>query len=316
MRTITHANLIAAIPGMLGFVPADSILVIGVNGDKIAMTARHDISGVDGMAAYLAAVMQTHSVPTAVVIAITEDENIGTAAVRTMSNALMRHGIETDRRLVVARCDQPAPYRDLITGDTGTSGDYRESPVSANRILTGQPVAQSREAMRESLATTDPIDSTNVELQPELAAKAIVSAIVNWPTEIPGLAFRLLEGEPTVAPLLVDQFGERESACLVIRRLPLQLFGRVEFERAVVVHDSGRDDLAGPTRLIREGISPAGRVRRGRHLGAVRRRHPVPRCRRGGRRCEDRCHSQRGSNGGHANGISIHTKSCLHIHFG
>ncbi|ASR05639.1 DUF4192 domain-containing protein [Gordonia rubripertincta] len=185
LRTITHANLIAAIPGLLGFVPADSILVIGVNGDKIAMTARHDISGVDSMADYLAEVMQTHSVPTAVVIAITEDENIATAAVRTMSDALMRHGIETDRRLIVARCDEPSTYRDLITGDTGTSGDYRESPASANRILTGQPVAQSRGAMRESLATTDPIDTTNVELQPELAAKAIVSAIVNWPTEIP-----------------------------------------------------------------------------------------------------------------------------------
>lgn len=185
-RTITTADLIAAIPGLLGFVPAESILVIGISGSKIAMTARHDISGVAEVADYLAEVLHTHDVPTAVVVAITENDETGPAAVRTMSNALMSYGIETDRRVVVTRCDQPAPYRDLITGETGISSDYRESPTSANLVLTGQPVAHTREAMRDSIAAaTDPIDTEDVELQSELAAKAIVSAMVHWPTEVP-----------------------------------------------------------------------------------------------------------------------------------
>ncbi|MED5804002.1 DUF4192 family protein [Gordonia sp. Z-3] len=95
-------------------------------------------------------------------------------------------GIETNYQIVVTRCDQPAPYRDLITGETGISDDYRDSAVSASRAMKGQAIAQNRDDLRARLATTDPASTTEgVELQPELAAKAVVSAMVHWPTEVP-----------------------------------------------------------------------------------------------------------------------------------
>ena len=184
-RIITNADLIAALPGLLGFVPAESIMVIGTTGNKIDMTARHDIADTDNIADYLADVLHTHHVPTAIVIAITEDNDIADTAVHTISDSLLRHGIETNRRLVVARCDQPATYRDLITGNTGISSDYRDSPASLNRVIDGQPIAHNRDSMRASLATTDPIDTHGVQIHPEQAAKAIVSAMVHWPTDIP-----------------------------------------------------------------------------------------------------------------------------------
>lgn len=190
-RIITTADLIAAIPGLLGFVPADSIVVIGITereaGLQTGMTARHDIAATDeGFADHLAEIIDTHRIPRAAVIAITADDEIGDTAVRRMSDALMRYGIETDHRAVVTRCDQPAPYRDLITGDTGITADYRDSFASVSRVMNGQPIQQNRDELRASIAaTTDPINTEGVELQPERAAKAVVSAMVHWPTEVP-----------------------------------------------------------------------------------------------------------------------------------
>ena len=185
-RIITTPDLIAAIPGLIGFVPTESILLIGITAEKVQIAARHDITGAAEVADYITEVLHTNKIPTAIVVAITTDDETGDAAVRVMSDALMARGIETDRRIVVARCDQPAPYRDLITGDTGTSSDYRDSPASVGRITDGDPVAHSRDELRATLATTEPaINTEGIELHPELAAKAIVSAIVHWPTEVP-----------------------------------------------------------------------------------------------------------------------------------
>ncbi|MDY6810284.1 MAG: DUF4192 domain-containing protein [Actinomycetota bacterium] len=190
-RIITTADLISAIPGLLGFVPADSIVVVGITDHEtslqIGMTARHDIAATDArFADYLAEIVNTHRIPRAAVIAITADDEIGDAAVRLMSDALTSYGIETDHRAVVTRCDQPAPYRDLITGDTGITADYRDSFASVSRVMNGQPIQQNRDELRTAIATlTDSIDTEGVELQPELAAKAVVEAIVNWPTEVP-----------------------------------------------------------------------------------------------------------------------------------
>ena len=189
-RILTTADVIAAIPGLIGFVPAESIVVVGITeherGLQIGMTARHDIAGADqGFADYLAEVVYTHGLPRAAVIAITADDTAGDTAVRIMSGALMGYGIETDHRAVVARCDQPTPYRDLITGDTGISGDYRDSFASARRVMSGQSIEATRDELRTSIATlTDPIDTEGIEIQPALAAKAVVEAVVNWPTDI------------------------------------------------------------------------------------------------------------------------------------
>ncbi|MDH3026230.1 DUF4192 domain-containing protein (plasmid) [Gordonia amicalis] len=191
-RILTTADVIAAIPGLLGFVPADSLVVIGISdherGLKIGITGRHDIAAADAnFANYFANILNTHNTPRAAVIAITPDDETGGAAVRLMSDALTSYGIETDHRAVVTRCDQPAPYRDLITGDTGISGDYRDSFASTRRVMDGQPIQEQRSDLRASIAaTTEPaLDTTGVELQPDVAAKAVVSAMVNWPTEIP-----------------------------------------------------------------------------------------------------------------------------------
>lgn len=184
-RTLTTEALIGAIPGLLGFVPADSIVVVGMSGGALGTVARHDIAGTAEVADYLAEVFRTNNIATVGVIAISRNDEVAEAAVRTMSDALMRHGIETDRRIMVARCDQPAAYHDLITGEIGVSDDYRNSFASAARVAAGAPIAATRDAIRATLATTEPITTHGVELQPELAAKAVVSAMVHWPTEVP-----------------------------------------------------------------------------------------------------------------------------------
>lgn len=181
-RTLTTEALIAAIPGLIGFVPAESIVVIGA---ELAVTCRHDIAETAVAAEIIAEALRTNNIPSASVVAISENIEVADAAAGTMGDTLVRHGIETDRRIIVARCDQPAAYHDLITGEIGVSDDYRDSFATAARVAAGAPITATRDAVRDTLATTDPITTHGVELQPELAAKAVVSAMVHWPTEVP-----------------------------------------------------------------------------------------------------------------------------------
>lgn len=181
-RTLTTEALIAAIPGLIGFVPAESIVVIGA---ELAVTARHNIAETAVAAEIIAEALRTNNIPSASVVAISENIEVADAAAGTMGDTLVRHGIETDHRILIPRCDQPAVYHDLIAGEFGVSGDYRDSFASAARVAAGAPIVATRDAVRDTLATTDPITTHGVELQPDLAAKAVVSAMVHWPTEVP-----------------------------------------------------------------------------------------------------------------------------------
>lgn len=181
-RTLTTEALIAAIPGLLGFVPAESIVVIGA---ELAVTARHNIAETAVAAGIIAEALRTNNIPSASVVAISENIEVADAAAGTMGDTLVRYGIETDHRILIARCDQPAVYHDLIAGEMGVSGDYRDSFASAARVAAGAPIVATRDAVRDTLATTEPITTDGVELQPDLAAKAVVSAMVHWPTEVP-----------------------------------------------------------------------------------------------------------------------------------
>ena len=181
-RTLTTEALIAAIPGLLGFVPAESIVVIGAN---LAVVLRHDSAETADVADHIAEALRTNTIPSASVVALSENIEIADAAAAAMGDTLVRHGIKTDHRILTARCDQPAGYHDLIAGEFGVSDDYRDSFASAARVAAGAPIAATRDAVRDTLATTDPITTHGVELQPDLAAKAVVSAMVHWPTEVP-----------------------------------------------------------------------------------------------------------------------------------
>lgn len=57
---ITTPDLIAAIPGLIGFVPTESILLIGITAEKVQIAARHDITGAADVADYLAEVLHTN----------------------------------------------------------------------------------------------------------------------------------------------------------------------------------------------------------------------------------------------------------------
>ncbi len=66
-RTLTTEALIAAIPGLLGFVPAESIVVIGA---ELAVTCRHDIAETADAAEIIAEALRTNNIPSASVVAI------------------------------------------------------------------------------------------------------------------------------------------------------------------------------------------------------------------------------------------------------
>lgn len=203
--TSAPADIIAAIPGLLGYVPSESIIAIGLDVDTVRLTARHDIAGTNVAAGHIAEVFKENQATTAVVIAVSVDPEVGADATRIMRDALRRRGIETTRRLHTPRCDERAPYIDHSTGEVGTTADYRNSPTSVGRIVDGHTIGASRSAMRACLATTDPIATNNITPQPVLAAKAVVSAIAHAPTDVP----RELSAQ--VAVLIRDNHRYRDA---------------------------------------------------------------------------------------------------------
>ncbi|GAB89076.1 DUF4192 domain-containing protein [Gordonia rhizosphera] len=176
--TAAPAELIAALPALMGFIPTESVVVIGVRDGRVQVTMRHDADTIAHMADHMAAVAAHHHLPTALVIAVTAGD--GRHPVQTMTDALTRRGIEVVRRLHTTRCDEPAPFTDYITGDTGTSSDYRTSTATAGRVFSGLTVAASRDDLSAEFDTTPAVDTSRYDpatIDPISVAAAVVAAM-------------------------------------------------------------------------------------------------------------------------------------------
>jgi hypothetical protein len=108
LRVSSSAELIATLPYLIGFHPADSIVVLGVRGLKIAFAARHDLpepgvpgAVVRGEAARMAALVAGQGVTATAVIGYGA-EALVTPTVLRLTEALERAGLPVIEQLRVA----------------------------------------------------------------------------------------------------------------------------------------------------------------------------------------------------------------------
>ncbi|WP_254909768.1 DUF4192 domain-containing protein, partial [Micromonospora sp. NBS 11-29] len=154
------ADLVAAVPYLLGFHPADSVVVVAVRGQRVVFAARGDLPepGTDpGPAAgHLAQVVARQDADAATVIGYGPAARV-TGPVDAVGGALDAAGLivldalrVTEGRWWSYLCDEPA-----CCPAEGTPYDLTASQVSAAAVFAGQVALPDRAALAAQVAPLD-----------------------------------------------------------------------------------------------------------------------------------------------------------------
>ncbi|MDG4804071.1 DUF4192 domain-containing protein [Micromonospora sp. WMMD980] len=154
------ADLVAAVPYLLGFHPADSVVVVAVRGRRVVFAARGDLpepgSDPGPAARHLARVVVRQDADAATVIGYGPAARV-TGAVDAVGGALDEAGVivldalrVTDGRWWSYLCDEPA----CCPAD-GTPYDPAASQVSAAAVFAGQVALPDRAALAAQVSPLD-----------------------------------------------------------------------------------------------------------------------------------------------------------------
>lgn len=175
----TAAELIAAVPTLVGFVPTESLVMVVLDGSSIVFTVRHDLAAITNGhdAAYLAEVIASNNAKSVFLVGIGAEPS--TEAQDEMVGHLAGYAIDVHRQLHVTTVAHAAEYIDYATGETGIAGDYRESAgTMAYAVEEGRAVMPSRQDFAQMFATVDAAAPADTEtIDPEWIAQEMVGAV-------------------------------------------------------------------------------------------------------------------------------------------
>ncbi|WP_329016762.1 DUF4192 domain-containing protein [Micromonospora rifamycinica] len=188
------ADLIAAVPYLLGFHPVDSIVVVAMRGRRIVFAARADLPepGTDPLlpARHLGEVIARQDADAATVVGFGPPERV-TPALDAVRSALADLGLPvldalrvTGRRYWSYLCTAP----DCCPSD-GTPYDPEASQVAAAAVYAGQVALPDRAALTAQVAPAEGIDRVALRRAGDRAERRLLE---------------LLEASPAD-----DEFGER-----------------------------------------------------------------------------------------------------------
>ncbi|MGC4806502.1 DUF4192 domain-containing protein [Micromonospora sp. DT233] len=151
------ADLIAAVPYLLGFHPTDSVVVVAMRGRRIVFAARADlpVAGTDPLApaTHLAGVIAQQGAESVTVLGYGEASRV-TPAIDAVRASLATAGLSvldalrvTDGRYWSYLCDEPA-----CCPPEGTPYDTGASEVSAAAVFAGQVALPDRAALTAQVA--------------------------------------------------------------------------------------------------------------------------------------------------------------------
>lgn len=170
-------DLLALVPGLIGFHPEDSVVMLTVGGARQPVHARvdlPDLDEIDHLAEHLTDVAVRSGVASVVVVAYTDDDTLASLVVDSLDEAMLTRDVElvcavrADGRrwwLVGARPDTP-----------GTTYDVRSHPLMAQAVLEGTVVLGSREELVASLVG-DPEETEEIA---ELAEAEVARLATAW----------------------------------------------------------------------------------------------------------------------------------------
>jgi hypothetical protein len=179
----TPTDLLAAVPYLLGFHPADSVVVIGLSGTRVVFTARADLpppgappDQAVALADQLGEVLAGQSVDTALIIGYGDGATV-TRTVMPLRDAVRGYGLAVGEML---RADGGRYWSYLCTSAQccpaeGTPYDVTATEVAAVATYAGQVALPDRAALERSLAPIDGAEREAVERATELAARELAA---------------------------------------------------------------------------------------------------------------------------------------------
>ncbi|MDQ7907084.1 DUF4192 domain-containing protein [Phytohabitans sp. ZYX-F-186] len=144
----TPADLLGAIPFLLGFHPSDSVVVVGLRARHVVFAARGDLGEPPGFVEYVTSVVMRQDVDCAAVVGYGSDER-AREPVTAIRAALERHGVGVLDTLRVAggRYWSYACPGDGCCPPEGTAFDPVASPVAAAATHAGHVALPDRDAL-------------------------------------------------------------------------------------------------------------------------------------------------------------------------
>lgn len=156
--TLTHpANLIAALPALLGFIPAESVVVVALkDGEVLCSPPATTSTAISHTASTIMDTVRRHRATSVFIVAISsDDENAMQKALATAQIAELL-GLDVNSVLHTPSCDGPHGWTNLRTGDSGMTDDYRTSHVSVRLVMDGKAISTARDDLEKRFALTEP----------------------------------------------------------------------------------------------------------------------------------------------------------------
>lgn len=153
LRLRSPADVVAAIPYLIGFHPADSVVILACDGVHGAYAVRLDLTAHDCLLDHIATLLSRRA-PEAVILAGYGQAGRVTSMVERMRDRLHTHGVRLREALRV----ENDRYWSYLCSDTrccppeGTYVDMRTSPVVAAAIAGGLVALPDRRDLERTLA--------------------------------------------------------------------------------------------------------------------------------------------------------------------
>jgi hypothetical protein len=179
VRASGPADLLALVPGLLGFHPEDSVVVITLGDATHRFHARVDLPsdpvGVEDLADYLTRVAHRNGVRSLAVIVYTDDASLADALVDELAGRLLAVHVEL---VCAVRADGERWWcvDGHAAGGPGTPYDVSAHPLMAQAVVDGTVVLGSRRELADSLVGTDPTETEEIERLAEEVTLRMVQA--------------------------------------------------------------------------------------------------------------------------------------------
>ncbi|GGM30109.1 hypothetical protein GCM10011608_13420 [Micromonospora sonchi] len=247
------ADLIAAVPYLLGFHPADSLVVVALSGSRIVFAARGDLPGDADpreAAGHIAAVTARQGADSATVIGYGPAAQV-TPALDALRDALTDAGLTvldalrvTDGRWWSYLCTEPG-----CCPPEGSAYDPRASVVPAAAVFAGQVALPDRDALAAQVA---PVGEATMRPAVERAEQRLTDLLAGAPANdlLGGRALRAAGVAAHRAARRRHRSGERLTddevawLCLLLTHLPVR-------DHAWERTDGRAEDVAFWTEILR-----------------------------------------------------------------
>jgi hypothetical protein len=160
LRLSCEADVLAFVPYSLGFLPADSIVLVAVGPRGTPMTARADLAGDTedrlAAAAEVSRAAALNHANHALLVAYTDDPGRALTAVDEMADALagvgvpVAHAFRADGRRWFTLLPEDASWT------AGTAYDLASHPLTSQSVLEGRVTYADRDGLAASLDPADP----------------------------------------------------------------------------------------------------------------------------------------------------------------